>query len=112
MPYAPHVAGSNPPTPLTRHEHMFTDLNAPRFANWNPPDEIQQGKSVFLKDLPRMDDEKVAAADRLFRGRIQSIQGVDEIIEDVLKKLEEKGELEHTYGMYTALCRKRVVSSD
>ncbi|PVI05728.1 arylsulfatase [Periconia macrospinosa] len=102
MPYAPHVGGQNPPTPQARHADMFTDIHAPRFANWNPPDEIQQGKSVFLKDMVRMDSEKEAAADALFRGRIQSLQGIDEIIEDVLAKLEDKGGLENTYIIFTS----------
>ncbi|KAH7324252.1 arylsulfatase [Stachybotrys elegans] len=101
MPYAPHVAGSNPPTPQARHADMFPGLQAPRFANWNPVDEIQQGKSVFLKDLERMNSEAEASADRLFRGRIQSIQGIDEIIEDVISKLDEAGQLDNTYIIYT-----------
>ncbi|KAK7978744.1 alkaline-phosphatase-like protein [Apiospora saccharicola] len=101
MPYAPHVAGRQPPTPQARHADKFADATAPRFANWNPSDEIQKTKSVFLKDLKLMDSEAEASADRLFRGRIRAIQGVDEIIEDVLAKLEEKGQLDNTYVIFT-----------
>ncbi|KAK8135137.1 hypothetical protein PG984_007149 [Apiospora sp. TS-2023a] len=101
MPYAPHVAGQQPPTPQARHADKFADATAPRFANWNPSDKIQKTKSVFLKDLKLMDSEAEASADRLFRGRIRAIQGVDEIIEDVLAKLEEKGQLDNTYVIFT-----------
>ncbi|KAK7949367.1 Arylsulfatase [Apiospora aurea] len=102
MPYAPHVAGSKPPTPQARHADKFPDAKAPRFANWNPSDEIQKQKSVFLKDMKLMDREAEASADRLFLGRIRAIQGVDEIIEDVLAKLEEKGQLDNTYVIFTS----------
>ncbi|KAH8666238.1 arylsulfatase [Ilyonectria robusta] len=101
-PYAPHVAGQKPPTPQARHEDLFPDLKTPRFANWNPPDDIQNGKSVFLKDMERMNSSTIKFADNLFRRRIQSIQGVDEIIEDVVKMLKAKGELDNTFIIFTA----------
>ncbi|KAJ3526385.1 hypothetical protein NM208_g11212 [Fusarium decemcellulare] len=100
-PYAPHVAGSDPPAPLARHEDMFPGLKAPRFDNWNPSDEIQRQKSVFLKDMKPMNSSSIDQADNLYRRRIQSIQGVDEIIEDVVKTLEAKGELDNTYVLFT-----------
>lgn len=98
MPYAPHVTKLNPPTPLARHADMFPGLNAPRFDNWNPPDEIQKGKSSYLKDMPRMNSSFESQADALHRARIQSIQGIDETIEDVIDMLEEKGQLDNTYS--------------
>ncbi|KAF4964609.1 hypothetical protein FZEAL_10853, partial [Fusarium zealandicum] len=100
-PYAPHVAGPRPPAPLARHEDMFPGLKAPRFDNWNPSDEIQKGKSVFLKDIKLMNSSSIDQADNLHRRRIQSIQGVDEIIEDVVKTLDAKGELDNTYVIFT-----------
>lgn len=105
MPYAPHVENQrDPPTPQARHAHMFQDVKTPRFANWNPADEIQKQKGVYLKNLKPMNSEAEASADRLYRGRLRSIQGVDEIIEDVLDKLQKAGKLEETYGQYTSPC--------
>jgi arylsulfatase A-like enzyme len=100
MPYAPHVANlRDPPTPQTRHAEKFADVQTPRQPCWNPPDDIQKGKSVFLKNMKPMDAEVEASADRLYRDRLRSIQGVDEIIEDVIRILKERGQLENTYGM-------------
>lgn len=103
MPYAPHVSQKNPPTRQPRHANKFTDLKTPRFANWNPSDEIQSGKSVYMRTFERMDKKAEQMADQLYRARLQAIQGVDEIIEDVLSKLKDRGELENTYGQYNAI---------
>ncbi|KAH7411555.1 arylsulfatase [Phaeosphaeria sp. MPI-PUGE-AT-0046c] len=102
MPYAPHVAGPNPPEPQARHADLFPEVKTPRFANWNPSDEIQSGKSVYLKGMERFNSTAEESVDRLYRARLQSIQGVDEIIEDVLAKLEAKGELDNTYIIFTS----------
>jgi hypothetical protein len=78
---------------------MFPGVQAPREACWNPSDVIQAGKSVFLKDMKPMNAEAEASADRLYRSRLQSIQGVDEIIEDVVRILKERDQLDNTYSM-------------
>lgn len=47
-----------------------------------------------------MNAEAEASADRLYRGRLQSIQGVDEIIEDVVRILKERDQLDNTYSTF------------
>jgi N-acetylglucosamine-6-sulfatase len=101
MPYAPHAEGRLPPTPQARHAQKFAEAQAPRVANWNPSDEIQQGKSVYIKDMKLMDKETEAGLDRLYQGRVRSLQGIDEIIEDAIQILEEKKELDNTYSEFT-----------
>ncbi|KAI1860469.1 hypothetical protein JX265_009868 [Neoarthrinium moseri] len=100
-PYAPHVSGSNPPVPQSRYNESYSNVTVPRFANWNPPDDIQQQKSVFLKNLPPMNSTQIEYADFQHRQRLRSLLGVDEIIEDVIKMLEEKDHLDNTYIIYT-----------
>lgn len=48
-----------------------------------------------------MNESVQAYADHSFRQRIRALQGVDEIIEDVVNKLEEKGILDTTYIIFT-----------
>lgn len=97
-PYAPHVQGPDPPVPCARHNTTYANLTAPRLANWNPSDEIQRQKSVYLKDMAPMNATWTQAADSLYRGRIQALQGVDEIVEDVIDMLEKNNALDNTYG--------------
>ncbi|KEY71313.1 hypothetical protein S7711_05905 [Stachybotrys chartarum IBT 7711] len=101
MPFAPHTEGLEPPTPLARHIGLYSNASAPRFDNWNPPDAIQQQKSSYLKDMPGMDDWRVDQADELYRKRLEALQGVDDIIEDVVNLLQERGELNNTFIVYT-----------
>lgn len=97
-PYAPHVSGTDPPVPQTRYNTSFLDVPVPRFANWNPSDEIQKQKSVFIKDLLPLNSTQLEYCDFHHQRRLQALQGVDEIIEDVINLLEEKEQLENTYS--------------
>ena len=97
-PYAPHVSGANPPMPATRHLESYGNVSVPRFANWNPTDDIQEQKSLWIKDLPQLNATQEAYADYLYQRRLQSLLGVDEIIEDVVDMLEARGQLDNTYG--------------
>lgn len=101
-PSTPHVENEKQQCiPLTRHASDFEDVTAPRVANWNPPGEIQHQKGSWLRTLPLMNESVQAYADHSFRQRIRALQGVDEIIEDVVNKLEEKGILDTTYIIFT-----------
>ncbi|RMZ73629.1 arylsulfatase [Pyrenophora seminiperda CCB06] len=71
-------------------------------ANWNPADEFQRKKGSWLRNLPRMNASAIDWADFTFRSRAQALQGVDEIIEDVVRMLEDKGIIDNTYIVYTA----------
>lgn len=45
-----------------------------------------------------MNDSAVNFADFVYRSRLQALQGVDEIVEDVIAMLEEKGVINNTYS--------------
>lgn len=45
-----------------------------------------------------MNDSAVNFADFVYRSRLQALQGVDEIVEDVITMLEEKGVINNTYS--------------
>ncbi|KAM0330747.1 hypothetical protein ACHAQA_003700 [Verticillium albo-atrum] len=86
------------PVPLARHKGLFPNATAPRHPNWNPSDAIQQQKTHWIKDLSPLSKEWVEFGDWLFQQRVESLQGIDEIIEDVISKLEEKNVLDNTYN--------------
>jgi hypothetical protein len=101
-PSTPHVQNDKYQCiPLTRHAQDFENVTAPRSRNWNPADKYQLQKGSWLATLPLMNDSVQEYADHSFRQRIRALQGVDEMIEDVVKLLEAKGELENTYVIYT-----------
>lgn len=88
--------------PLERHSQLFLDKQAPRPANFNPADEIHANTVSWVADVPRMTAAQINATDELFRKRIQGLQGIDEIIEDVVALLGDLGILDNTYIVYTS----------
>ncbi|KAI1427738.1 arylsulfatase [Xylaria sp. FL1777] len=103
-PTTPHVelGPGKWPVPPVRYANEFPNLKAPRSVNWNPDDAYQQQKASWIKGLPLMNDTTIAKLDGLYRARTQSLLGVDDIVEDVIAKLEEKGLIENTYIIYTS----------
>ena len=98
-PASPHVRpGGHPTVPLARHKFHFPGIGAPRTENWNPDDHFQRGKSTWIRDLPKMEPKIVDIVDRSYRARLQGLQGVDEIVGDIVTMLREKGVLDETYG--------------
>lgn len=102
-PFAPHVgqkekSPTHRPLPPRRHNQRFPDLKIPRNPNFNPEDEHQTNRGGWVKNLPKMDNEAVDFADFVFRTRAQALYAVDEIVEDVVKLLEDKGVIDNTYS--------------
>jgi N-acetylglucosamine-6-sulfatase len=100
-PTSPHVQGGpgSLAIPLKRHTSDFPDVKVPKPENFNTKDNaLQKQKPSYMKDLPLLDDKQIERADEFYQSRIQAIQGLDEIVEDVIAKLERSGELENTYS--------------
>lgn len=77
---------------------LFPDAKAPKNPNFNPADEYQQKKGSWLRTLPLMNESAIDFADLTYRSRAQSLQGVDEIINDVVQMLEKKSIIDNTYS--------------
>ncbi|KAJ0109320.1 arylsulfatase [Diaporthe amygdali] len=106
-PTAPHVAqqgdaGIANPVPLSRHLNDFPNATAPRVPNFNPPDPTQSLRSNWVGSLPALNETQIAYADEQFRARIRSLQGVDEILEDVIALLDSRGQLDNTFIIFTS----------
>lgn len=106
-PIAPHaevirdkdVMAFYPPVPADRHKHTFPGLKVPRTPNFNPNKATGTG---FVKTLEKQNETVVAYNDEYYRARIQALQSVDELVDDVFLWLEANPEvMENTYVIFT-----------
>jgi arylsulfatase A-like enzyme len=95
-PFAPH----GPVQPAERHKDLFPDLKAPRKPNYN--EEDVSDKPAWVRALPLMTPEVIQATDETFRKRVQAMQAVDDMIDALVKALEARHLLEHTFIVFTS----------
>jgi N-acetylglucosamine-6-sulfatase len=93
--FAPHA----PYTPAPRNANDFPNLQQPRDPsfnanNVNPPS--------WLGTRPPMTPQQVAAADRSFRKRAQSVEAVDKLLADVEATLAAKHLTDNTYIVFSS----------
>ncbi|GAA5946614.1 hypothetical protein JCM10213_006647 [Rhodosporidiobolus nylandii] len=88
------------PRPHPRHAHLFQDvkLNTSR-ESFNP--DVESGAS-WVRRLKKLNETNVEYIEQFYRGRLRSLQAVDELVESVVNRLEELGILEETLIIYTA----------
>jgi arylsulfatase A-like enzyme len=101
-PTAPHsgVDRNGPPNPAPRHVGMFAGVKAPRTPSFNEADVSDKPPSV--RNLPLLSDARIAAIDREYQARIESLQALDEGIGLIIDTLAARGELEDTYVVFTS----------
>jgi arylsulfatase A-like enzyme len=87
------------PIPLEKHAHLFASAQIPRTSNFNPAES--SGVS-WIAQLPRLNDSSVEKLDEFYRKRIRALQGVDELVEQVVFQLEKTGVLDDTYIIFTS----------
>jgi arylsulfatase A-like enzyme len=90
-PYAPHA----PSTPAPRHANLFADAKLPRSPNFNEPDASD--KPGYIKNRPQLTDRQIRQIEEQYRLRLQSLQAVDEMIENLINTLKAAGQLDNTY---------------
>lgn len=88
----------NAPKYAKRHAHLFKDYKIPRTENFNP--ENPSGVS-WIATLPRLNDTVIEYNDEYQRCRLRALQSVDEMVGEVVRRLEAAGELDNTYIFYT-----------
>ncbi|KAF5005244.1 hypothetical protein FDECE_8302 [Fusarium decemcellulare] len=102
-PVAPHndIHGgkSYPPIPAKKYRHKFPDAKVPRRANFNP--DKASGAS-WIKTLEKLDNDSVKTNDRFYRRRLQALQSVDEMIDELFARLKKHKLLDNTYIFYSA----------
>ncbi|KAI8240576.1 Arylsulfatase [Colletotrichum sp. SAR 10_96] len=99
-PTAPHVENlRDPPTPPARYLGSFANSTVPRTPNFNPADEYQHGKPSWLRTLPSLNNTQIAEIDHFYQRRLESLKGVDDIIDDVVEMLTVNDAIDDTYSM-------------
>jgi arylsulfatase A-like enzyme len=90
--YAPH----GPAIPAPRHSALYNTETYPQKPSFN--EEDISDKPAIIRALAESGDEfDENDANAYFNARINSLQSVDELVEDVVQALEQNGELEDTY---------------
>lgn len=103
QPFFLFIAPSTPHTPADpapRHEGTFSGYQAPRVGAFN--EEDMSDKPRYYQSLPLLDEADLKKMDKLYRARQESLQAVDDMLEELLVRLEANGELDHTYVFYTS----------
>ena len=98
-PNAPHDCPDGlPPIPAPRHEDAFAGAAAPRTPSFN---------EAMLKDKPwpnrpLLTSDEIGEIDHKYRKRLETMLSVDEMIGSLLDALEDTGQLESTYIVFTS----------
>ncbi|KAG6833040.1 hypothetical protein H0H87_012051 [Tephrocybe sp. NHM501043] len=105
-PIAPHAAveggnvgGFTEPIPLPQHANLFPNVTVPRTKHFNP--DKPSGVS-WIRNLPKQDQATLDYNDHYYRQRLRSLQGVDELVDSIVARLEKSGLLDNTYIIYTS----------
>jgi arylsulfatase A-like enzyme len=93
---APHA----PADPAPRHEDALADVSLPRPPSFDEGDVSD--KPSWISDNPSLNPEQEARAQELYRKRLQSMLAVDDMIGRLVDALEESGELDNTYLVFTS----------
>jgi N-acetylglucosamine-6-sulfatase len=96
LPYTPHL----PAVPAPRHRGMFAEAKLPRLPSFDEADVSD--KPVFIRSLTRIDEGRSAYMQDHYRKRLETLQGLDDMVESVVSTLRETGQLENTYVIYTS----------
>lgn len=94
--YAPHA----PYTPAPRHANLFPDAKAPRTPNYNEADVSD--KPSYIRNRQLLTERVMNVIDQDYRKRLQSLQAVDEGIENLVNTLKTAGQLDNTYFFFTS----------
>lgn len=88
------------PQSAPRHQHLFKDVKLDHSRASHNPDH-PSGAS-WVKKLAKLNVTNIEYIEEFYRQRLRSLQAVDELVESVVKKLEEKGVLDETIIIYTS----------
>jgi N-acetylglucosamine-6-sulfatase len=95
-PYTPHA----PATWAPRHNGLFADAPLPRTLSFDEADVSD--KPAIIRDLPPLSGPQIKAMEQHYRARLRSLQAIDDMVESVVRTLEQTGQLQNTYIIYTS----------
>ncbi|RUS88020.1 hypothetical protein EGW08_004186 [Elysia chlorotica] len=93
---APH----GPEDAAPQYQHMFENNTDHRTPAWNHAPNPD--KQWLLQHKSTMTPQFKIFTDLLQRRRLQTLQSVDDLVENVVTELDQLGELDNTYILYTS----------
>ncbi|KAI1735284.1 arylsulfatase-like protein [Xylaria scruposa] len=87
-----------PPVPAKRHAHLFQDAKVPRTSNFNP--DKPSGAS-WVRALRKQDPDDIQYNDNFYVQRLRTLQSVDELVDNLVRRLGDLGILQNTYLIYS-----------
>jgi len=94
--FAPHT----PAVPAARHLESFPDITIPITPSFN--EEDVSDKPLDMRNNPLLTDDIIFQLNINYRNRVRSMLAVDEMIAELIKTLEQNGQLENTYIVFTS----------
>jgi N-acetylglucosamine-6-sulfatase len=95
-PYVPH----QPATPAPRHADAFPGVKAPRTPSYDQAD--MSAEPAWLQRRPHLSPAVQTYIDQLYRRRLQSMLGVDDMLRTIVDALTRTGQLDNTYIVFTS----------
>lgn len=92
-------AAHAPFTPAPRHKNIFPGLKAPRTISFN---FSSSDKHWLITMPPKHLPTNVSSLDQIYQSRLETLLAVDELIEDIFRKLKENGVLNNTYLIFSS----------
>lgn len=93
-PNAPH----EPSDPAPGDETLYPDLPLYRPPSFNEADVSD--KPAWVQEYEPLTEERIEEIDRLRLRMIQSLNALDQVVEGILTRLEQAGELDNTFIVY------------
>ncbi|CAG7977881.1 unnamed protein product [Penicillium salamii] len=107
-PNAPHSNGSHDSTRnanwfgepefAPRHADLFKDVKAPRDESFNT---LIENAVSWVQNVPELNQTHIDYIDEFQRCRLRALQAVDEMVGDLVEKLDKLGELDNTYIFFS-----------
>lgn len=94
--FAPHT----PSAPAPRHEGFYQNLELPRSPSFDEADISD--KSQSFNELDNLSEKEIRKMHDLYRKRAESLLAVDELVAAVVKQIEDLGQAENTYIIFSA----------
>jgi N-acetylglucosamine-6-sulfatase len=91
--HAPH----GPYLPPERHAQRFDGVKLPRTPAFDE-DDVSTKPRTYRRG--RLSGEEKRKLRRAYEGKLEALQGVDDLVEELIGTLERTGQLENTYVVY------------
>jgi N-acetylglucosamine-6-sulfatase len=91
----------NPFLPAERHKNLYADAPIPRRPSHGKPPEGKPALRRQIGDLPPLGPHTVTD-DETIRNRLRMLASVDDGVGELLKALEEQGQLDNTLIVFTS----------